>query len=199
MIVLAMIGGMMALGVSIFIPGNDQKVQDAAVRLAGTIKYLFDEAAVKNRYYRVVFNLDERSYSIESNSEPFLVTLEEEEGQAGKPQATPGAENQPEGSPGAVPQFAVVDEDALTKPVTLPSGVKFKDILVMHSLSPQETGKAYLYFFPNGWVEPVIVNLSDDDDEAFYSLEINPLTGRAKILGEYRELKEGGLRPEATP
>jgi hypothetical protein len=30
-------------------------------------------------------------------------------------------------------------------------------------------------------------------------LEINPLTGRAKILGEYRELKEGGLRPEATP
>ena len=197
MIVVAIIGGMMALAVTILVPGNEQKVQDETVKLAGTIKYLFDEAAVKNRYFRIVFNIDDRTYRIESSTEPFLVALEDDE----KKSSTfdkPAPTGEPQGSPDAE-GFTEEAEDILIRPVKLPSGVKYKDILVMHAKAPQDSGIVYLYFFPNGYVEPVIVNLTDDDEESVYSLEVNPLTGKAKIRDGYYEMKEGSLRPEAVP
>lgn len=197
MIVVAIIGGMMALAVTILVPGNEQKVQDETVKLAGTIKYLFDEAAVKNRYFRVVFNIDDRTYRVESSTEPFLVALEDDEKKSSAFDR-PAATGEPQGSPDAE-GFTEESEDILIQPVKLPSGVKYKDILVMHANAPQDSGTVYLYFFPNGYVEPVIVNLTDDDEETVYSLEVNPLTGKAKIRDGYYEMKEGSLRPEATP
>ncbi len=204
MIVMAIIGGMMALGATMLFPGNDEKLREEAVRMAGTIKYLYNEAAVKNKYFRIVFNLDEESYSVESSTEPFLVTLEDEEPKAKsefdsalKPATPlPSEAEAPEGSPAA--QGFTAEDAFLAKPVRFSEGIKFKNVFVMHAKVPQESGQVYAYFFPNGWVEPMIVNLSDDEEETFYSLEVNPLTGKAKIRNELLEGKEGSLRPE-TP
>ncbi len=194
MIVVAMIGGMMVLGTTMLFPGNDQKVQEQAVKLAGTIKFLYDEAAVKNKYYRIVFNLDDRTYMIESSSDPVMVALEDEE-KIKKPSASGETLPSADGSPPPEAGFSP-EEGLLIKPVKLPAGVRFKDILVMHEKTPRQSGTVQAYFFPNGYVEPMVINFADDDEEVFYSLEINPLTGRAKIRSEYFELKEGTLRPE---
>jgi len=36
--------------------------------------------------------------------------------------------------------------------------------------------------------EPIVINLSDEDEESFYSLEVNPLTGKSTIRTEYYEV-----------
>jgi hypothetical protein len=43
-----------------------------------------------------------------------------------------------------------------------------------------EKGVAYVYFFPQGTAEPAIIHFVDDD-EAFYSVVLRPLTGDAKV------------------
>lgn len=86
----------------------------------------------------------------------------------------------------ARPNFAAMDEKILT-PKKLPDMVFFKDVWVEHSKQPIEGGQAQIYFFPNGYVESAIINLRDKDDEANYSIEINPLNGRASIQKRYRK------------
>lgn len=205
MIVVAMIGGIMALATYVMFPSDDSKVRDEANRLAGTIKFVYNEAAIKNKYYRLVYHLEEGSYQVESSTEPFHVAMEEE---GAKPQPTPvpqgeGGETAESGAePGAAAGggFAA-DEGLMVKPVKFPTGVKFKDIFVMHSPERQEFGTAYSYFLPNGWAEPVVINLADEDEESFYSLEVNPLTGKTTIRTEYYEVNPEKFKnpEEANP
>ena len=39
---------------------------------------------------------------------------------------------------------------------------------------------AHLHFFPQGWTEPALIELADDDGDVF-TLEVQPLTGRVKV------------------
>lgn len=204
MIVVAMIGGIMALATVVVFPGDDAKLKDEATKMAGTIKYLYNEAAIKNKYYRIAFNLDENSYQVESSSEPFFVALvgtEEKKpvtatAEEGETPAEEGATGEGEAAP-QPPAFAA-EESIMLKPVKFPTGIKIKDILLLHEPAKVETGMAYSYFLPNGWAEPMVVNLSDEDEENFYSLEINPLTGKSKIRTQYLELNPEEFRKEDT-
>jgi len=197
MITMAIIGAMMALGAAVLFPGNDARAREEAVRLAGMIKYLYDESVVKHKYFRIAFNLDEKTYKVESSSESFLVQMEGDDA-AKKPPPAPGSKPAPEPSPPAGENFVEEADDSLTRERTFPQGIKFKDIQVMHAKDPQQSGIVYAYIFPNGWIEPMVINVSDDDEEVFYSLEINPLTGKAKIRNEYYQAKEEDIRPGAA-
>ena len=201
MIVVAMIGGIMALATVIVFPGDDAKLRDEASKMAGTIKYLYNEAAIKNKYYRIAFNLDENSYRVESSEEPFYVTLVGEEKEKAAPDTIGETEGEGEGEvdeegEGVPPPAFVAEEGIMFKPVKFPSGVKIKDVLVLHEEARVETGVAYSYFLPNGWAEPMVINLSDEEEESFYSLEVNPLTGKSKIRTEYIEMNPEEFRKE---
>jgi general secretion pathway protein H len=191
MIVVAMIGGIMAMAAYVMFPGDDGKVRDEANRLAGTIKFLYNEAAIKNKYYRLAYHLEEGSYQVESSAEPFHVAMEGEEKSPVPPPAPPEGGAVPEtGGEGAAPGGGgfVAEESLMLRPIKFPQGVKFKDIFVMHSPERKEFGTVHSYFLPNGWAEPVVINLSDEDEESFYSLEVNPLTGKSRIRTEYYEV-----------
>ncbi|MFO1462567.1 MAG: type II secretion system protein [bacterium] len=187
MIVVLIIGMMMGLGVTILFPGDEAKLRDQSAKLSGTFKFLYNEAAVKNKYFRLVFDLDSQSWSVESSSEPFLVRMIEE-----APKKADAAK-EAEASPSA---GFTAEEGFLVQSAKLPAGIKFKDIQVMHMKDRQEHGKVEVYFFPNGFVEPTVINLSDEDEQTFYSLQINPLTGKAKIRSEYFEAKPEELLPQ---
>lgn len=193
MIVVLIIALMMGMGVAVLFPGNEAKLREQSAKLAGTIKFLYNEAAVKNKYYRLVFDLDQQSYAVESSTEPFLVRMIEEDP---KKNAAKG-EAPAEGEPGATPAAGFTGEEGMLVQTTkLPAGIKFKDVFVMHHKERQERGKVEAYFFPNGFVEPLVVNLSDEDEQTFYSLQVNPLTGRSKIRSEYYEAKPEELVPQ---
>lgn len=195
MIVVAIVGSMMALGATMMFPGPDQKLRNDASRLAGTIKYVFNEGVVQNKYYRIVFDLGQRSYRVESTTEPVFLTLKDSE-QTSPPSiksALPSEEEEglaadlEEKAGMAQSGFSPESDNTLLRSTKLAKGIKFKDLIVLHAQGRQETGQVPVYFFPNGWVEPVTINLSDEDEEVFYSIEVNPLTGRSKIRATYLE------------
>jgi general secretion pathway protein H len=77
----------------------------------------------------------------------------------------------------------------LLKPQALDSGVFFKDVQTIHQTEPVNAGKAYIYFFPNGYVENSVINFRNEDDDVNYGLEIKGLTGAVAIHPEYVQLK----------
>lgn len=183
MVVIAMIGGVMVLAGLILFPGDEAKLKDHATRLVGSIKYVYNEAAIKNKYYRFVFDLDAGAYHVESSSEPFILSTEPEKQE----------EPDPDSEEGTPPSFAQ-ESNYLIKPVRLPEGIKIKDISVLHLPQRQESGTVHSYFLPNGWAEPTVINLSDEDEEYFYSLEVNPLTGKAQVREEYYQVDPESLK-----
>lgn len=196
LIVVAIIGLIMGISVGYMGDWTDSKLSETSSKLAGTIKYVYNEAAVKNQYYRLLIDLNAQTFSVEASSDPFKIGRGEEGMEStgeGEGIASPKSEATPEPE-GAEPPKAAGGFSAtgsyLLKPIKLPEGIRIKDVFVAHAQNKIENGRTAIYFFPNGWVEKAVINLSDDKGEAFYSLETNPSTGKTKIRTEYFELKQ---------
>lgn len=178
-------------------------------KLASTIRYLYNKSATEGIYMRLIFDMEAQSYWVEATSEPFLLeaaetekTRKEKEEEAKKKKETEEgapAEEETEGASSAAPKIPKLEikkptftqtESYLLRPTKLPNNVFFKDVMTEHHLTPIEGGEAAIYFFPNGYVEHAVINLRDEDDEVFYSLETNPITGAVKIENEYRTLEK---------
>lgn len=186
----------------------DSDIKEATNRLSSTIRYLHDKAASQNLYIRLSFDFEKNSYWVEATTEQFLLTTKEvfdaeqleiqQEMEDGEEEAAPVEEGE-EGEAGAgetvtyvkkyrTPEFGAVDE-YLLKPVSLPKTVFLKDIYTSHDNGPVSSGVAFIYFFPNGYIEPAIINLRDEDDEVNFSIEINPIIGSTYIRDEYKAME----------
>ncbi len=169
----------------------EAEMKSSAYRLGSTIRYLYNKAVTERLYLRIVYDLEEDKYHIESTTEPFVISPEEMLAKGAVPE---------EGA--VIPEEGVGDEDAalpqetfgaeetyLLKKVTLGAGIIFKDIQVSYLDDKVEEGFAYTYFFPNGYATPTMINLTDEEEEeGTYSLKIFPLSGKVQIRSEYREL-----------
>ncbi len=179
-----------------------EKTSTTADQLSGTIKYVYNEAAVKNQYYRLLIDFGAHTFSVESSEEPFKIVATPE-GTPGSLERPPAEKKSPEPNPEQNPSANAEDTaeaggseatfnqetNFLLKPVQIPDSVRIKDVYVEHYGKKVESGKVAIYFFPNGWVEKAVINLSDEKEESFYSLEVFPATGRTKIRSEYFEYK----------
>ncbi len=67
----------------------------------------------------------------------------------------------------------------------LPSDVQFEDVATAHQ-GLVTSGTAFTQFFPSGAVTRTTIHLRDDDD-ARYSLSVNPITGRVVVADGYIE------------
>jgi prepilin-type N-terminal cleavage/methylation domain-containing protein len=65
----------------------------------------------------------------------------------------------------------------------LPSDVEFEDVVTAHQ-GLVTSGAAFTQFFPSGAVTRTTIHLRDEDD-AKYSLSVNPITGRVVITDGY--------------
>ena len=200
-ITVAIIGLIMGLSVGVFRDNTEAALSDTADHLVGTIKYVYNEAAIKNQYYRLVINFEDQTFSVESSPEPFKIsatqegTPEEDKSTAASIKEV-GADLKSGASEEATATSAPPQgggfsgtSSYLLKPVKLPEGIRIKDVYVAHLDKKVEGGKTAIYFFPNGWVEKAVINLSDEKGESFYSLETFPSTGKTKIRTEYLDYK----------
>jgi general secretion pathway protein H len=73
--------------------------------------------------------------------------------------------------------------------VSLGRRVQVVKLIVPHQPEPLEQGKGAVHFFPGGITEHSVIQLSDGGDTVF-SVEIHPLTGRARIYPEAYEPKQ---------
>lgn len=191
----------------------DLNIKKATNRISNTVRYLRDKASTENLYIRLVFDFEKNNYWVEATTERFLLTSKEvleaeekekeEEAKEAETEVkteTVTKENE-EGEEEEVdaevsyvqkyrtPEFGAVD-DFLLKPVSLPDGVFLKDIYTGRSEGPITGGQAFIYFFPNGYIEPAIINLMDEDDEVNFSIKIDPIIGATDLLGEYRAMEQ---------
>lgn len=135
-------------------------LQSGAARLATTARYLYQEAAFRRRPMRLNLDLDKQTY--------WVTVLSDDPDR---------------------PDEFVLDDSPLAHPTALPGSVAFADV-VLPALGIVREGYAFAQFFPEGYVDPLVIHLTNVRHE-FATLAIEPLTGRTRIADSYIDLDRG--------
>ncbi len=182
-------------------------LRSSSSKLAGAIRYCFDRSVTTGQYYRVVLDLDNNKYWAERSDDRMYLTRDKEEspgqGKAFDQVALEKKLDEEEAKqkelqehlggtaamlePPPKPRRARFQsfKDA-TLPQVVLKKVRIFDVYTPRQREPYTSGRAYLYFFPDGHTERAVVRLSDGDN--FYSLVIHPLTGRVEVKGGKYEI-----------
>lgn len=180
LVAIGIVALMMGLSVGMIGGSFHHQAKNEVARLIGAIRYSYNEAASKNLYYRIVFDFEKQRYWVESSEEPFLLTPDSEEQKDKKSKKEEEESEEAEGG-------FTAEEEGPIKSVKLDESVRLKDVYVEHQEGLISEGQAYLYFFPRGQTEQAVINFSDEDEESFYSLVVEPLTAKCRAKAEYVE------------
>lgn len=145
----------------------DLHLRKHARQLSGSIRFLYNQSAMKNKIYRLHYDLDNQKYWVEK-SESNHLRLQDPE------QERSAFEEKPKKS-----KFSE-DLELLKKPVELQKKITFKSIKTQASEDPITSGHAYTHFFPSGFAEPTTIKLQTPKG-VVYSIVVNSLTGSAKV------------------
>lgn len=202
MIVLAIIGSLLVMGVNLMGSGSTNNMRKVSGELVGLIHYVYNQAALKNEYYRITFDMNEQKYFVEYSDQPFYVVRDDDETEAirihneekDKDQNDSTEEDTSDSSNNAAQAAALgafaESEDDLLQIFTLPDNIKFRDVYVMHQKDKLEEGKTYLYFFPRGTTEFAVIHLSDLEGDDSMTLVVNPLTAKVDVIPEYKDYED---------
>ena len=179
------------------------EIKRTAARLAGAMRFSFDRALTTGRTYRMVLDLDDQKYWVETTDDRFLLPLdkqraieeEEEQKRKGKDVDAPaaGAPSDPLaalGIPSDVsarmprPRFEAYKSTALGT-VSL-DRARLLGVWTAGAEERQTEGQARLYYFPQGFAERSIIHIGTQGGVSF-SLSQHPLTGKVSI--EAREIE----------
>jgi type II secretory pathway pseudopilin PulG len=205
LIELVIVVSLLALMVTIVVPSViniiGANLRSTAGEVAGAIRFTYDLAARKNVPFRLVFDLDEQAYWVESASEKYLLDREKVEVSEGRVDEDAEREKQQKRSrrfidrsyieggemwqPKGKPSFSAF-AGRYTKKKPLPDDIVFQDVWVAHQDDRVTAGLAYLYCFPTGMTERAVIHIGDDAEDV-YTLVVEALTGVVRIYPEYIE------------
>jgi general secretion pathway protein H len=160
----------------------------AAGELSGAMRWLFDTAAMRHRTCRLALDLDRRGWWAECTAAegraaagPALekggtLADEDEETLAERLPEEGNAERRRLLARSRFGEYA----DRQVKRRELPGSVAFSEVSTEHQREPVSKGMAYVYFFPQGQAEAARVSLTDGS--RVYSVVLQPLTGRARVV-----------------
>lgn len=163
-------------------------------RFSAITKRLRNRARLDNKTYRLVFDLPidkdkEQGYWVEGTSKPALLLNEEQreelEETVEEMKDKEGKSYKPD------PQGFVVDTSVVKQaPDVLADGLFFESIeLATDPVEKVSSGRVYIYFFPQGYVQGSAIHLTNRDN-LNWTLVIQSLTGRVKIYPKYRNLED---------
>jgi hypothetical protein len=183
-------------------------MRTSAVKLAGSIRYLFDRASTTGKIHRLVIDFEGGKFWAEVSDDRFYMPRERETDETRQAEAEAKAEEeeeakkkeegtqsayetqgydisryQPEEFKPKRARFSSFKEMAV-KPVEI-KGAKLYGLFTPRLAAPLNSGHGYIYFFPLGMTEAAQVYLADEDEKTFYSLVVHPLTGRVQIYNSY--------------
>ena len=182
---LVIVSSILAISIPRIRQGMELHLQTTARKISSTIRFAYNESALKNLYYRISFTFypnEEHSYRVEYAQEPFFMRSAEEREEFQRELESMSEKDREEALKKET-QFTPIQEHLL-KEIKLPVGVYIKDFYVDHLGKKITSGNANLYFFPNGFTERAVINLEDKDGNT-YSIETFPLTGKTKVRPEY--------------
>jgi general secretion pathway protein H len=191
------------------------KARGAAGELAGTIRALYDTAALTGKTCRIVFELppekSEETVRYHAECAPKGVTtdrdrenaLKDDNRQREETARDPGREQRQnftrsDNTAPSIQDLAAEEKDRVESaarysayttpevtPRELPDGVTLS-VWTRHQRKATENGVAYLYFFPQGYTEKAHVQVRQGDN--VWTLDISPLTGKVTIVPEALEV-----------
>ncbi len=218
LIVILLIALAMAVGIPSFNALTFARLRKASVQLAGTIRFLYSQAAIKSRCMRISFDIKGDSYRVEEavdgfclidreQKSAFQAKREEEEKLRKLKESAQKSEQETAGE--LLNQwwdgdkkvqfrlketvFQEVSGGRILRSRRLPDGVEFDGIFVEHQkeVYTKERGPNFAYFhcFPLGLCQRAVIYLKNKAGVIF-SLEVKPLTGKVVIHRKKLELSE---------
>lgn len=155
-------------------------VQSESGKLAIAVRYLYNLSVLSGHNHRLVIDMDTATYWAEEQTsadpcESFLLPGDDDDanprGKKDKTEANaPGPQNS---------GFQTTTSQLLAKH-TLDKGLKLAGVMTSHQTQLQETGQAYVYFFPNGTTENALLYVEGDPEDVM-TVEVLALQGTAKV------------------
>lgn len=201
LVVIAIAATMMGLAVSLFGGTYHTMVKREVSHFAGSARFVYNDAIQHHLFERMVVDLDDQSYWVETSEKPFYVQNAEQIEAESKSKKnlfknsnkkhleTSGltkADAPTTADAGAVDgeepvsNFSLSDNEVVKK-VKLNKGVKIRDVVLSRLKEPVTEGQIEIYFFPTGLTEQVLVHFSNSNNEEPWHVMINPLTAHATI------------------
>lgn len=186
LVVLGIMGAVLTLGLS-RVKRNDNNIKSVVRRMMVLAKEIRNKARLSSSTYRIVFQLSDQdpSYWVESSLGRHLRESEEERKKRERDEQNQSKDSKKSGGGGGFSR----DDRFGKKPKVLPSGLFFASVEIAGTSEITTSGTEFIYFSPDGFVEPGIVQITDKK-KITWSLVFNPLTGQVDILPEAKALKD---------
>jgi general secretion pathway protein H len=209
LITLALIGllmGGVALGVQSI---STMALRTSSSKIAALISFMSHEAIVKGRPMRLSVDLGSNTYRAETMAQTddrasiYLQNVKKRD--VGDSPDQPDEEKEKT----KTPSYGLSDmikpplpsrPKPAWEPMNVPGmkldpldeSVKFAAIYTPQQTQPFTEGQGYLYFWPSGQTEHALLHLSlkdakEEETDKFFSILVDPTTGRAKVLKERYE------------
>ena len=184
-IVIGVLVLMIGIGVSSISNTGGFQLRTQTNKLSAAIRHTFNRSVTHGLYMRMVIDIDSDAYWVEASDRPIFLSRDKvEQGdteERAKKQAEEDKENEraAEKAGGIKPKSrrAAYVEDGVIPKVTMEKGIGVGGVLAAGYAAEFRGGLAHIHFFPSGFVQPSII-YTTDGDEAFYTLEVQPLTGK---------------------
>ncbi len=226
MITLAVVGLAMYVGYMAVRRVSKSDLREDAGQIAATLKNGYRMATISGLHHRVVIDLEEQTFRIETCQGKVALRKSERE-ELPDDEADDGYE--PYVDPMTAQMLDAVSPEEATKIAaaiegskvgeakcalsTLPNGdsdgranlrqlnvgrdITFKRVFVQHLDDAQMSGTVTINFFPLGYAEKAIVEVGNDDGDRF-SILVHGLTGRVELRdGELRDPNDHMMRDAA--
>lgn len=175
LIVIAIISLVMTLGLPALQRITYQRINSTTRKFVGIVRNVRNDSILLNKVYRLVIDLDGKTWWVESQK-AFRLLSDAPELDAKKTKKGAPVES----------NFELATKFS-AKPVPLPDGVVISGVLKEREGMKKE-GVVYVHFFPNGFNEQAILHLSKEGAKmAAYSLVISSVSGRVEIVPDQVE------------
>lgn len=180
MIVLAILGGIIAVGLPRLVRPNEQNLMSTLRHITVLSKEVRNKARLNKATYRIAFRMSKEeghAYWVERASGKVLIDPEAEEARLRED------ENDRPPSPF---QF----DDSLMKEIKpFPPRFFFASIETATREDASEAGTGYIHYFPEGLVEESAIHITNGKNMN-WTLAIHPLTGKVNVIKDNVSLEE---------
>lgn len=190
MVVLAIIGGMVALAMPYL---NNRNTQTKAFLREITVlsREIHTRSKLHGVAYRLVIDLGEPSSGREHPEQHYWVERSSGKvvlGEKDEEEAMERAKEKDE-SKKKDPKGFEPDTQLFKRPKSLPSGLRFDRVELTRLKTPITQGKAFIHYMPQGLVDEAALHVKGVKDQA-WTIAIHPLTGKAEIITKKVNLRE---------
>jgi prepilin-type N-terminal cleavage/methylation domain-containing protein len=183
-LVIALIGLISTLTIPTLSNYFSISINSVARGIATSTRQGYNAAVVTGRVHRMVYDLDNNQYWVESGPPGHL--LDTEDSIQKELDKRRGVNSD---APKQKPSEFKIEPNVNLKKSSLPRGTKFKDIITEQAKEPITKGKAYTHFFPQGFSEQTIIHIEDGQKHQI-SLVVTTLLGKSQLFQKYVDKKE---------